>query len=412
MVRREYSTPRGTHDLLYNRCALIRRVEKSLIECYALRGYKEVMTPLLEYYDVFAYAENTLDHGDIYKLVDGGNILVIRPDSTTPIGRLVATKLSDSPLPIRLYYSQDVVRFGNGHSGSKQIRQSGVELIGADGAKADIEIAETAIRALEAAGLDNFKLELGHAGIFKALTARIDFSADDLEQVRKLIEVKNYPALNDVLGTYAEKYPSECEAISRLPRLFGGREVFDEAAALVKENFAAEQIEYLKHIYNLLDGLGFGEKIVLDLGLVHHMDYYTGVIIGGYASGSGERVLSGGRYGALYEKYGMNISATGFAVNVDAVCDALEKTFGVEKSPPPDVMIFYAPGNEVKAYQIAEEYRRSGICAEMSVAETLEEAVGRAKEKGIKKLVCCDGSGWKEISLMTNKITEEGNGAS
>ena len=113
MTKREYSTPPGTHDLLYNRCALSRRVERSLIDCYALRGYKEVMTPIIEYYDVFTHAENNLDHGDIYKLIDGGNILVIRPDSTTPIGRLVATKLSDCPLPIRLYYSQDIIRFGN-----------------------------------------------------------------------------------------------------------------------------------------------------------------------------------------------------------------------------------------------------------------------------------------------------------
>ncbi len=391
MSRREYSTPRGTHDLLYGRCALLRKTERALTELYALRGYREVMTPLLEYYDVFTHAENTLDHGDIYKLIDGGNILVLRPDSTTPIGRLVATKLFDSPLPLRLCYSQDVMRLGNGHGGSRtQIRQSGIEFIGADGVRADVEIAETAIAALNAAGLSDFKLELGHAGIFRALAAEIDFSEEDAEHVRKLIEVKNYSALSDVLAGYAERHPEGCEALNRLPRLFGGREVFSEAADVIGNKAAAEQIDYLKLVYETLAKLGFEEKITLDLGLVNHMEYYTGIILGGYAQGSGERVLSGGRYGILYRKYGMNVSATGFAVNLDAVCDAVEKNFGQESVSAPDAMVYFANGNEQKAYELVSELRKKGLCAELSSAESREEAEKCARAKGVKKLIVCD----------------------
>ena len=361
------------------------------------------MTPLLEYYDVFTHAENTLDHGDIYKLIDGGNILVLRPDSTTPIGRLVATKLFDSPLPLRLCYSQDVMRLGNGHGGSRtQIRQSGIEFIGADGIRADVEIAETAIAALNAAGLSDFKLELGRAGIFRALAAEIDFSEEDAEHVRKLIEVKNYSALIDVLAGYAERHPEGCEALNRLPRLFGGREVFSEAADVIGNKAASEQIDYLKLVYETLAKLGFEEKITLDLGLVNHMEYYTGIILGGYAQGSGERVLSGGRYGALYRKYGMNVSATGFAVNLDAVCDAVEKNFGQESVSAPDAMVYFANGNEKKAYELVSGLRKKGVCAELSSAESREEAEKCARAKGVKKLIVCDDAVRRGRSCVLN----------
>ena len=121
--------------------------------------------------------------------------------------------------------------------------------------------------------------------------------------------------------------------------MFGGREVFAEAAELIKTEAALEQLLYLRLVYDKLEMLGLEDKIVLDLGLVNHMEYYTGIILGGYAAGTGEKVLSGGRYGALYKKYGMNVSATGFAVNIDAVCDALGKN-GINAEPnPPEVMI-------------------------------------------------------------------------
>ena len=84
------------------------------------------------------------------KIVDrSGRILVMRPDCTTPIARVAATKLKTLPLPQRLYYDETVFRSGAEHRGSSgEIAQCGVELIGAAGAKADLEVVALAVDAL------------------------------------------------------------------------------------------------------------------------------------------------------------------------------------------------------------------------------------------------------------------------
>ena len=91
--------------------------------------------------------------------------MVMRPDCTTPIARVAATKLRSVPLPQRLYYDQTVFRSEAGHrGGSSEIAQCGVELIGAAGPKADLEMVALGVDALRACGLKQFHIELGHAG--------------------------------------------------------------------------------------------------------------------------------------------------------------------------------------------------------------------------------------------------------
>ena len=150
MSKNERITPEGTQDLLFEACAARRLVEGRLQHLFAGRGFQEVMTPGLEFYDVFARAPQYFPQESMYKLTDNkGRLLVMRPDTTLPIARLTATKLQDYSLPIRLYYSQSVYRMGilmNG--GSHEIRQMGVELLGAAEGKADLEILALGAQSL------------------------------------------------------------------------------------------------------------------------------------------------------------------------------------------------------------------------------------------------------------------------
>ena len=124
----------------------------------------------------------------------------MRPDCTTPIARVAATKLKALPLPQRLYYDQTVFRSGQEHKGgSSEIAQCGVELIGAAGRKADLEMVALAVDALRACGLERFHIELGHAGFFRDLAGRVDMPPQVIERMRSLIEGKNFAALNDLL---------------------------------------------------------------------------------------------------------------------------------------------------------------------------------------------------------------------
>ncbi len=129
---------------------------------------------------------------------------MLRPESTMPIARVAATRLRDASLPLRLCYNQTVYRFEPALKGrSDEITQAGIELLGSSSYLADVEMITTAIESLASFSSDNisFSLELGDAGVFKELMRELNATPEERENIRYLIETKNYPALNDVLDT-------------------------------------------------------------------------------------------------------------------------------------------------------------------------------------------------------------------
>lgn len=142
MNRYKISTPEGTRDLLFASCRALRQTERAIRETLEGKGYSEIITPAVEYYDVFAQGNPELDQEAMLKIIDkSGRICVARPDNTTPIARIAATRLDDAALPVRLYYSQKVFRSVSGDHGHKgEFLQIGAELIGADGLSADLDI--------------------------------------------------------------------------------------------------------------------------------------------------------------------------------------------------------------------------------------------------------------------------------
>ncbi|MGN1004631.1 MAG: ATP phosphoribosyltransferase regulatory subunit, partial [Oscillospiraceae bacterium] len=169
------NTPEGTRDRLFAECADRRKVQNTLTELFAEKGYAEISTPEVEFYDLFVQSGNPLPQESFLKIVDrSGKIMVMRPDCTAPIARVAATKLKAVPLPQRLYYNETVFRSGQAHKGgSSEIAQCGVELIGAAGQQADVEVIALAVEALKAVSPHPFHIELGHVGLFRALAAEM-----------------------------------------------------------------------------------------------------------------------------------------------------------------------------------------------------------------------------------------------
>ena len=332
MNRYNISTPEGTRDLLFASCRALRSTENAIRETLERKGYSEIITPAVEYYDVFAQANPELDQESMLKIVDkSGRICVARPDNTTPIARIAATRLDDAALPVRLYYSQKVFRSVSGDHGHKgEFLQIGAELIGADGLHADLDILSAAFEALRSTGADNFRIELGHAEIYKALIEALGVDAAAAESIRRLIENKSFAALGDVLAPFGSK--PEAKALYAMPQLFGGVEVLDEVEVLTGNVRVLGAISYLRRLYKALDEAGFGGMVMIDLGLVHEMDYYTGIMFRGYCGGAGAAILSGGRYNALCAKFGRDMPAGGFGIDVESVAESLTGK-GAETAP-------------------------------------------------------------------------------
>lgn len=330
MNRFRISTPEGTRDLLFSSCRALRQTENTIRTSLENRGYSEIITPAVEYFDVFAQANPELDQEQMLKVIDrSGRICVVRPDNTTPIARIAATRLDNAALPVRLYYSQKVFRSvvgGHGHKG--EFLQVGAELIGADGLEADKDILSAAFGALTETGAAGFRIELGHAEIYKALIEELGVDAAAAESIRRLIENKSFAALGDTLSPYGDR--PAAGALRAMPQLFGGMEVLDQVEALTGNVRVLGAVSYLRRLYRALDETGYGDRIMIDLGLVHEMDYYTGVMFRGYIGGAGAAILAGGRYNALCAKFGKDMPAGGFGIDVESVAESLQGAAGTE----------------------------------------------------------------------------------
>ncbi len=391
-------TPEGTKDLLFGECIMRRNIENTLMNLFKSRGYSETITPGLEFYDVFNLNSRYFPQENLYKLTDSkGRLLVMRPDTTMPIARIVATRLRDADLPLKLCYAQAVYTTEPSLKGrSDEVVQAGIELIGSQLKIADLEVISTAVDSLNSFGME-FSLELGHIGIFKELVGKLEASEQDKESIRKLIENKNFPALNDMLDSFGASPITN--ALKKLPALFGGEEVFEKAEELMPDENIKRILDELRDIYADASELCSGDgTITVDLGLVNKTDYYTGLIIKGYLQGHGEEVLSGGRYDKLISEFGYDVPAVGFAVNINAVAKLMEKSDVLPAEPKADVIVYAAEGCEVAAIKAARDLRDQGLVVENALFDDIESVREYAIEKKIPKVVVIDGES-KEVSI-------------
>jgi ATP phosphoribosyltransferase regulatory subunit len=339
MKKNNLITPEGTHDLLFEECLARRAVENKLTNAFRTRGYNEVMTSCLEYYDVFDPDISGISAEEMYKMTDRrGRLIVMRPDSTLPIARLVATRLQNHQLPLRLFYTQPVYRSNPGLAGRlDENAQAGIELMGASGIRSDLEVLTTAVEALSACCPD-FRLELGHAGFFRELARQLPISDEQREDIRSAIETKNYAALDTILDALPQTIA--VSGMRRLPRLFGGEEVFQQAKEVCPTKAGLEMLSYLHKVYHAVQDLGLGGRVIVDLGLVQRNDYYTDLIFTAYTEGYGDSILMGGRYDNLLKHFHCPMPAIGFGINVDALT-RIALANGHYSAPPAAQIFWY-----------------------------------------------------------------------
>ncbi len=331
MKRYANITPDGSRDFLFAECDDRKLVEATLSALYKENSYREVITPAIEFFDVFNCGNTGIETDEMYKLTDNyGRTTVLRPANTMPIARPVATRLRDGKFPVRLFYNQNVFIRSKQLSGrADEIPQSGIELIGDGSLDADTEVISMAVQALKRSNLNSFKLEIGHAGFFNSILNKMNLTQTERADICNYIEGKNYAALGDLLDKM--KKSPETAVLHKLPRLFGGIEVLDEAKKLYGGAESEQALDYIKTLYEKLETMGIADSVMIDLGLVNRSNYYTGVIFRGYAEGSGVTILTGGRYDNLLAEFGMDAPAVGFAVDVNALCEVKNETVNVER---------------------------------------------------------------------------------
>ena len=380
--------PGGMRDLLPPASVKRSLLRRALMDQFALFGYQRVTTPTFEYADVIERGLHTTDRRDLVRFIepDTGEVALLRPDITPQIARIAATRLSQHPTPWRLSYEGTVIRRRRGRARRhQQIFQSGVELIGLKGPRADAEVITTAARCARAVGLRTMLIELAQVKIGKALLSVVP--GDAIEAVTAQLGQKDATKLDKTLRAAGVK-ATDRKRLVALTELHGDASVLGQAKKRLQTSACKRALDELQRVFDkVAETKPDRATLGLDLGEVRHQAYYTGVSASLLAAGPGEPIGAGGRYDGLVGQYGAPHVATGFAFDVGNLEVALRKA-RVNDADGGAPKIVVGGATPRRRDQLSMAFRDADVCA-----VALDDRA-RATATRYAKAWSYDGVGW------------------
>lgn len=354
-----FEKPLGMRDTLPELYETKSQVRNAIGNEMKQWGYQFMETPALEYYETIGTASAILDQ-QLFKLLDSqGHTLVLRPDMTAPIARVAASKLLKDDLPLRLAYSASVFRAQQREGGRPaEFEQIGIEAIADETVSADGEVIALMVSSLRKAGLENFQISVGHIGFVQELFQQILGTEERAHSLTKFLYEKNFVGYREHVKSLNLSSIDKQRLLDFL-KLRGGEEVIDLALSLIENEKGKEAILQLKQLWDIVVDYGEQSKLKFDLTLVSHMSYYTGILFEVYAGQVGFPIGNGGRYNLLLEKFGKTTGATGFALQLDRLLEAL----GTLKKEEPAHCILFSEERRKEAFQLARDKRGAGVKA-------------------------------------------------
>lgn len=329
--------PTGAKDVLPVEAAELRAIEGALRGRFAAFGYREVMTPVLEFAEVIDRAQDG-GLGAAFRLFDeGGRVLVLRPDLTIPVARLVATRMGDHPGPVRVSYLARAFRPpAPGRPRASEQRQAGIELVGDGGPGADAEVLALLVESLRAAGLEGLRVGVGDVALTAAVLDGLGLAADVRGALRAALTARNFVEWRRLAAEALPAGPG-ASLLADLPSLRGGAAMLADIAERVPA--AAAECARLRRTLELLGPLGVADAVMLDLGVLRDWSYYSGIVIEAYAPGVGAPIAMGGRYDGLGERFGRDRPAVGVAIALDLLHQALVAAGSAPAAPRPGIVL-------------------------------------------------------------------------
>jgi ATP phosphoribosyltransferase regulatory subunit len=309
--------PSGTRDVLPDEMRELRAISERVRAVFDDAGYGEVYTPALEY-------DSEIERADLagarpaYRLFDEhGKVLVLRSDMTVPIARVVATRYTQSEPPLRFSYFAHAYRGVRPQRGQvREILQAGIELIGSPAPAGTAEALGLLCRALDAAGLRDYRVGLGDASLYGALLDAFAVTPEARERILYELVTRDFVGLEREVAA-AGVAGDDAALLLRVPQMRGGADVLEATDGPVAEALAG-----MRAVRELLDPAA-SERVIFDLGLVRDLGYYTGAVFEVYDPALGVPVGGGGRYDELLGRFGRPLPAVGFALDLERLHIAL-----------------------------------------------------------------------------------------
>lgn len=358
----ETRLPTGVKDFLPIKASKLAYLQTRLTEIFKRWGFRLVAPAPLEELAVLELGLGKDLREKTFRFDDrqSGRLVAFPPDITPQVARIAATRMQQMPLPFRLCYNGRVLRHAEQRLGKDRgIYQSGVELIGLDNPEADAEMIVMAIEGLLAVGAQDFTIDIGQVEFLRGILTGLAVPETQAQSVRAAIAGKDISSLRAQLDSLAMA-DRQREELLALPRLFGGKETLERAAAVVSNDISKRALDNLHQVLAILDSYGVEEHITIDLGELRGFDYHTGLIFQGFLSGYGQAVCSGGRYDGLTARYGFPAPATGFAFSLLNLLFALDKELDERVDFGSDILLFSSATDKAPAHQLATALRGQG----------------------------------------------------
>lgn len=307
--------PEYLADALPAEAARIERLRRTVLDHFRSRGFELVMPPMLEYLESLLTGAGRDLKLRTFKLVDQltGRTLGVRADITPQAARIDAHLLNHQEVTRLCYCGSVLHTLPATISASREPLQIGAELYGYAGIAADLEVVRLMAGAFDKISLPLNRIDLGHVGIFRALAGAAGLPQEAEENLLSLLQAKDAPGLADACTDVASPYR---EALQRLPYLYGGVEVIDEAARVLPDLPAIRTaLESLRHIAAQVPAL----PLSFDLSDLRSYHYHNGVIFAAYCTGYPTAIASGGRYDGAGKAFGRARPATGFSMDLREV---------------------------------------------------------------------------------------------
>ncbi|MGI6105205.1 MAG: ATP phosphoribosyltransferase regulatory subunit [Raoultibacter sp.] len=318
-----FVTPAGFRDIMGEEARQREEITAKVQAYFSERGYALIETPTLEVLDVLQVGARMSQAP--FKFFDSqGDLLAMRPDVTTQVARMCATRLKDQPGPFKFRYMQRVFRETDGEmqATAREMTQFGIESIGADGCDSDAEMLGIFADVLTLCGLKDFRLAIGTVAVLRSLLETSQ--ADDAwkNKVLAAYHSSNFVELDRLVDEVGSQ-DAYAQAIKALPCIRGGRKAIEKVRALVDPLGCSSCLDAFEQTYSLLEEQGIADRLLVDFSVMSSFDYYTGIVVEAYADTLGTPLGSGGRYDNMLAAYGQSRPASGFAFYLESVMAAI-----------------------------------------------------------------------------------------
>jgi len=407
-----FKTVRGMRDLLPIDAERMRHVEQVSRTVSKLYGYEEIITPVLESYDLLAAKTSEEIRERMYTFKDlGGRKVALRPEFTASVARLVASKLRNEPKPMRLFSVGSLYRYDEPQYGRfREFWQANYELFGSTRPEADAEILILTNDLLKRLGLQNYRFKIGHTEILRGILNQEGLDEGKQNSVRQLLDKKSWA---EALAVARDADVSQ-KCLTTLERLFETRgedafQVLEGVKETVQEyESAVAAVENLWKILELVKDSGAQLDVMVEAGFARGLEYYTGMIFEPYVPEVDVALGGGGRYDKLIQLFGgESIPAVGVAQGIDRIVLSLKKQEVSPKAAKEMSVVVISVKNEsmAKALELSDVLRKSGLPVEVAVmGRSISRALADADRRGVAYAVIVGPEELKEEKVALREM--------